>query len=310
MHGHNGSHGPHLGQLVNQLVSQIAPFSGLVLTIAACILAGIRIYLLDLVVIPKLYSKRLFKGLTDGQRRSFVNHHIAAASKILLIIVTAYPLLAILVGHGTPHTPFSPGSKATLGDLLIVSSQIFTIMYIFELFYRDKVSPISFAHHVGAIIIAQSAIAMSINFDHESDAVYEFVLCFIWGTLLFLVTVCILSRQFVLTQASGTFDVLAELWPHIAMIIYRIHNSNHLLLSRIFYITMALELVGTALETVIIMWLFGSLWDKWSLSLKVVTPFLHLLFSAAQLWGAWIFYKLAREQQAKHVESLKELSRE
>ena len=65
---------------------------------------------------------------------------------------------------------------------MIVSSQIFTVMYIFELFYRDKVSPISCAHHVGAITIAQAAVAMSINFDHESDAVFEFLICFVWGT--------------------------------------------------------------------------------------------------------------------------------
>jgi hypothetical protein len=89
------------------------------------------------------------------------------------------------------------------------------------------------------------------------------------------------------------------------MIIYRIHNSKHLLLSQIFYTTMALELVGTALETVIVMWLFGSLWEKWALSLKLVTPFLHLLFSAAQLWGAWIFYKLAKDQRARHDQILK-----
>ena len=98
---------------------------------------------------------------------------------------------------------------------------------------------------------------------------------------------------------TGAFDVLAELWPHIAMIIYRIYNSNHLLLSRIFYMTMALELFGTIIETAIVMWLFGSLWDKWTLSLKVATPILHVLFSAAQLWGAFIFYKMGKEQQLK-----------
>jgi hypothetical protein len=99
---------------------------------------------------------------------------------------------------------------------------------------------------------------------------------------------------------TGAFDVFAELWPHIAMIIYRIHNSNHLLLSRILYMTMALELVGTTVETVIVMWLFGSLWDKWTLSLKIATPILHILFSAAQLWGAWIFYKMGKEQRLEY----------
>lgn len=173
-------HVPHLGRLVNELISRLAPFSGLILTISACVLAVIRLYVLELLI-PKIYSRRTLQPLTGGQRRSFINHHVAAGSKIVLLIVTAYPLLAIVAGEGTPHTPFAPGSAATLGDVLIVSSQIFTVMYIFELFYRDKISPISCAHHIGAIIIAQSAIAMSINFDHQSDAVFEFILCFVWG---------------------------------------------------------------------------------------------------------------------------------
>ena len=81
------------------------------------------------------------------------------------------------------------------------------------------------------------------------------------------------------------------------MIIYRVHSTDHPLLARIFYATAILEVVGTTVETAIVMFLFGSLWEKWSLSLKIATPFLHALFSAAQNWGAWIFYKMAREQR-------------
>lgn len=287
----------HFADIINQLISGIAPYSGLILTIAACILAVIRLYLLDLII-PKVYSPQIIRSLSDGQRRSFINHHVAAGTKIVLLIITAYPFLAIFAGHKTPHTAFAKGTSTTLGDVMIVSSQIFTVMYIFELFYRDKVSPISCAHHVGAIIITQAAVAMSINFDHESDAVFEFLICFVWGTSC----PCTVIPQ---TQTSdititGAFDVLAELWPHITMIIYRIHNSNFLLLSRIFYMTMALELLGTIIETAIVMWLFGSLWDKWTLSLKIATPILHILFSAAQLWGAFIFYKMGKEMQSKY----------
>lgn len=84
------------------------------------------------------------------------------------------------------------------------------------------------------------------------------------------------------------------------MIIYRVHSQNHPLLARIFYATAILEAVGTTVETAVVMFLFGSLWSKWSLSLKVATPFLHTLFSAAQLWGVWIFYQMAKEQQMKY----------
>ncbi|KAJ2979402.1 hypothetical protein NQ176_g3272 [Zarea fungicola] len=276
MKTHHGSH-LHLGELINEAISSIAPFSGLILTVTCCIIAVIRIYVLD-IFIPKLYSRTTLRDMAGTQMRSFTNHHVAAGTKILLIILCGYPLLAIICGTKTPHSPYAPGSAVTLGDMMIVSSQIFTGMYIFELFYRDKVSIISCAHHVGAIVIAQSAIAMSINFNHEQDAVYEFILCFIWGA----------------------FDVVAELWPHLAMILYRIHAGNHQLLARIFYATALLEVVGTTVETAIVMFLFGSLWDKWSLSLKVATPFLHTLFSAAQLWGVYIFYKMAKGEQLKY----------
>ena len=100
----------------------------------------------------------------------------------------------------------------------------------------------------------------------------------------------------------GAFDVLAELWPHISMILYRTHASDHHFLSKIFKATAMLELFGTTTETAVVMWLFGSAWDRWTPSLKIVTPILHVLFSCAQLWGVWIFWQLAKQQRAKSEE--------
>lgn len=68
-----------------------------------------------------------------------------------------------------------------MGDILVVCSQLFVSMYVFELFYRPKISPISSLHHIGAIVIAQSAVAISLDFEHEVDATIEFILCFVWG---------------------------------------------------------------------------------------------------------------------------------
>jgi hypothetical protein len=56
-------------------------------------------------------------------------------------------------------------------------------MDLFELSYRAKLSPIAVAHHIGAIVLAQSAVAMSLNWEHERDATIEFILCFVWGML-------------------------------------------------------------------------------------------------------------------------------
>lgn len=55
-------------------------------------------------------------------------------------------------------------------------------MYVFELFYRPKISPVSVGHHIGTIMIGQSAIAISLNLVREKDATIEFILCTVWGT--------------------------------------------------------------------------------------------------------------------------------
>jgi len=83
------------------------------------------------------------------------------------------------------------------------------------------------------------------------------------------------------------------------MILYRAFPDNHWLLERVMLSTSILELLGTTVETAIVMWLFGSLWSRWTLPFKVVTPMLHFLFSCAQLWGAYIFLQLYKSQRQK-----------
>lgn len=107
----------------------------------------------------------------------------------------------------------------------------------------------------------------------------------------------------------GAFDVVAELWPHIAMILYRLLPASndqsvkalkfHALMSRIFLSVAIMELAGTTLETTLVFWLFASLWDQWTLPFLVVTPILHVLFSCAQLWGAWVFWNLSKKEARK-----------
>jgi hypothetical protein len=51
------------------------------------------------------------------------------------------------------------------------------------------------------------------------------------------------------------------------------------------------------------MYLFGSLWHRWTLAFKVVTPILHVLFSAAQLWGSFVLFKMWKRQQGLLINS-------
>jgi hypothetical protein len=134
---------------------------------------------LQLFLLRRLYGAK-YTSLDDTARRGFLNHHIAGIIKILILIVGVYPFMSVAFGKATFHTPFVRGSVVTLGDILLVCAQMLTGMFIFELIYRVKISPVSVAHHMGSILVAQAAIAISINGDRDSSI--EFVLCTVWGT--------------------------------------------------------------------------------------------------------------------------------
>lgn len=44
------------------------------------------------------------------------------------------------------------------------------------------------------------------------------------------------------------------------------------------------------------MFLFGCLWDRWQLAFKVTTPILHVAFSAAQIHGSCVFWRMYQRQ--------------
>lgn len=168
----------HLKGFPVSKISLLSPYSGLILSIVLIVLFLIRFYVLQSFLLEKLYGEK-YTNLDDTNRRGFLNHHIAGATKIIILVVGIYPFGSVAFGQGHFHTPFAPGSRVTLGDLLLVCAQLLSGMFIFELTYRVKISPVSVAHHIGSILVAQAAIAISINGD--SDSSIEFVLCTVWG---------------------------------------------------------------------------------------------------------------------------------
>lgn len=179
-HHHPHHNAAHIDSLLDESISQIAPFSAMILTVIVVFVFAYRLYFIEGFLMKTRMYRAKYQALGEDQRRSLVNHHVAGTCKILLLFSAIYPFLSIAFGKSNPHTPFVKGSIVTLGDVMIVCSNLFTVMYVFELFYRVKVSPISAAHHIGAIVIAQTAVAISLNFSHEQDAVIEFVMCFVW----------------------------------------------------------------------------------------------------------------------------------
>lgn len=159
-----------------------------------------------------------------------MNHHIAGATKLIILVVAVYPFINVAFRYAVLNDPYARGSKVTLGDVLVVCTQILVGMYIFELVYRVKIryvccspsflcygtetpfeavrtrffcfldlsccewrrrergmltldtcSHISSMHHIGTIMVAQAAIAISLDLTREKDATIEFILCTVWG---------------------------------------------------------------------------------------------------------------------------------
>ncbi|OJD29837.1 uncharacterized protein BKCO1_7100024 [Diplodia corticola] len=267
-------HSPHVVKLENSFVSKLAPYCGMILLVCLIVIFLIRFYLFEGLLMRRLYGAK-YTQMDETVRRGFVNHHVAGGIKIILLATAVYPFVSVAFGSSSLHSPIAANSLVTMGDMMVVCSQLFIGMYVFELFYRTKISPVSVLHHIGAILIAQSAVTISMDTSHEEDATIEFVLCFVWGA----------------------FDVIAEFLPHVAIILYRVYPDDHVFLARVFKASCFTELAGTTTETAVVMWLFGSLWHRWTLAFKISTPILHVVFSAAQLWGAIIFRRMWKHQE-------------
>ncbi|KDR80992.1 hypothetical protein GALMADRAFT_61294 [Galerina marginata CBS 339.88] len=263
--------GEHARHFPVSSISFLAPYSGLILSVVLVIFFLIRFYILQ-DLLPKIYGTK-YTGLDDINRRGFLNHHIAGGTKITILIVAAYPFACVAFGNSNFHTPVVKGSRVQMGDLLLVAAQMLTGMFIFELIYRVKISPVSVLHHIGSILVAQAAITISIKMDPESSI--EFMLCTIWGA----------------------FDIIAESLPHFAIILYRVYPTSHYFLANVFKFACITTFIGTISETVLTMYVFGTLWNRWPLSFKILTPILHIAFSAAQFHGTRIFYGLWKRQE-------------
>merc|ERR1712225_29393 len=102
----------------------------------------IRFYILERFLLQKVYGKT-YTQMDETTRRGFVNHHIAGATKILILVLAAYPFIDVAFGSATFHTPFVGSKHVSQGDILIIAAQMLIAMYVFELFYRPKISPTS-----------------------------------------------------------------------------------------------------------------------------------------------------------------------
>lgn len=170
----------HIQNVALTPLSRLSPFCMLILSIVLVVLFLIKQYVFEMFLMRRLYKEK-YTRLNESERRGFINHHIAGLTKALILIVAVYPFIDVAFRTATLNTLLTKTGRVTLGDILVVAAQMLVGMYIFELIYRVKISPISTMHHIGTILVAQSAIAISLNLDREPDATVEFILCTVWG---------------------------------------------------------------------------------------------------------------------------------
>jgi len=177
---HHGNNHPNILELKNTGISKLTPYAAIILTVFLAIMALLRLYAFE-PLLPRIYRKTWPLLIDDTQRRNFTNHHVAAMLKLVMVASQVYPIMGLIFGHLTLQSPLSKGSSVTLGDIMVVGVQIFVGMYVFELFYRSRVSYISTLHHIGAIVIAESAVTVGIDYVHQKSATAQFLICFVWG---------------------------------------------------------------------------------------------------------------------------------
>lgn len=120
---------------------------------------------------------------SERQRLAFVYHHVAAVLFVALFACGAYPIMQFICGQSGLRTPIRGDGGLTIGDMLFLLSELYSAYYLFELVFRARfISLISLAHHVGLLIVVQTALDLEAHAGHDYDTTKEFYFCMVWGT--------------------------------------------------------------------------------------------------------------------------------
>ncbi|KAF1922627.1 uncharacterized protein M421DRAFT_10386 [Didymella exigua CBS 183.55] len=276
---------PGFANIPNVSLSPMIRHSGLVFAVLLTLFFFCRQYVFEAALDRGLIYKRTWPTLNPRQKRGFVNHHLSFVAKIFVLLFAIYPFFAVATGHADFRTPMFGRSVGfsrrdygfTMGDALYLAIMIVSVMYAHELAYREGISPVAVAHHVGVLVMGQLTLYWSASNKGQPDAALEAVLALFWGF----------------------YDLVVEVPPHITMIIYRDPDVAQKTLMRSFSVAFWCSLVGTVAETATIFGLYGALWNKWTLTMKVMIPILHCIFTAAQLWGEYCTWSLWQQEKGK-----------
>lgn len=83
------------------------------------------------------------------------------------------------------------------------------------------------------------------------------------------------------------------------MVIRTVWPEKHRMNMWFCYAALALTVLGTIVETIVAMFLYGINFSAWPLSIQIVTPICHVLFAVAQGFSSKIMWSLGRKHQGQ-----------
>lgn len=230
-------------------------------------------FALEGFVMPR-YFRKAYLDLTIINQRSFTAHVLWLVVKVCLI-PAAWPFIAVFFCGRTLKDSLISGGSISNADFLSVAYFAVVSMFLFEIIYRLKISPVSLIHHTAGCALGIWQVIEEVYSDSVST-----------------------ESQFRLLVLYGLFEILFETFPHYAVVYYRCQPKNAAGLRRTSHIWMASgcsSLVGTTSEFVVMGVFMWKNWYKWSLGMQVTLPLLHFAFMAAQVHGARVGFQLYRE---------------
>jgi hypothetical protein len=136
--------------------------------------------------------RQTWPTMNARQKRGFVNHHLSFVAKLFVLLFAIYPFFAVATGHATFRTPmfghheeiWYHAGRFTMGDALYLAIMIVSVMYAHELSYREGISYVAVAHHVGVLVMGQLTLFWSASSHEQPDSSLEVVLALFWGEFI------------------------------------------------------------------------------------------------------------------------------
>ncbi|KDQ57044.1 hypothetical protein JAAARDRAFT_70008 [Jaapia argillacea MUCL 33604] len=269
-------------------ISVLLNYSLPVVGVELCLVWLVVRLLLEPRLMPRLFRDS-FSTMDLSAQRSLTNHVVSFGLKVICCI-GAYSVFETFIRHKPFDSPLEHHNlqgdyhHMTNGDILAFCYLTVPTIYLFELIYRTRISVVSAIHHVAAITINILGLVVVIS-ENQRGFLAE--------------------TEFKLILIYGTFEMIFEIFPHLAVMLYRIMRDRPKFLHNIFFWTAIGIFTGTFLEQFAIILFYVRIWTRLPMLYKVTGPILHVCFMAAQIHGGRVCLQIAHKMKLEVIDLAK-----